>query len=288
MLDMTHPAGGTGTRTAPGWKAELGIGFAFSHGRTILSHRHHRGPLTIQRPFYPEGDEVCHLYALHPPGGIVGGDSLLLEAESAADSHGLVTTPSATKFYRSAGPEAVQTQNLRVHGNASLEWLPLETIVYPGANARLDTRIELTGNATFFGWDIICLGLPASSQPFEEGRFDQSLKVYRDGDPIFMEHALYPGGSDMLHEKWGLGGATVFGTFIATGGSRESGDRIRDAVDSMKEKGLFSLTRFDGITVCRALGDNAFKVRDLLSRAWAELRPESLGRTDCPPRIWNT
>ena len=271
-----------------GWKAELGIGFAASHGRTILSRRHHRGPLTVQRPFYPEGDEVCHVYALHPPGGIVGGDELRLEVESAPGSHGLVTTPSANKFYRSAGPIARQTQSLQVQDTASLEWLPLETIVYPGAKACLETRVDLSGNAQFFGWDILCFGLPASSQPFTEGVLTQSVEVFRDGEPVLLERTLFQGGSAMLEAKWGLDGATVFGTLIATGGSGESEERIQHRLGARRTNGQCALTRFDGLTVCRAMGDNAFDVRDTLALAWMELRKESLGRAACPPRVWNT
>ncbi len=58
-----------------GWQAELALTFSRCEQRTVLTARHHRGPLRVQRPFYPEGAEVCHLYLLHPPGGVVGGGS---------------------------------------------------------------------------------------------------------------------------------------------------------------------------------------------------------------------
>ena len=58
-----------------GWKAQLELEFAKQGDKTLLVKRRQFGPLTVQRPFYPEGD-VCHVYLLHPPGGIVGGDHL--------------------------------------------------------------------------------------------------------------------------------------------------------------------------------------------------------------------
>jgi len=270
-----------------GWKAELGLEFAPSGGRTILRRRH-QGPLTVQRPFYPEGDDLCHVYALHPPGGIVGGDRLWIDAVVETGGHGLITTPSAGKFYRSAGATAHQVQTMQVAEGGSLEWLPLETIVYSGAQVRQETRIDLSGDAVFLGWEITCLGLPASGEPFANGEFFQAIDVYRDGDPILLERGLYQGGADMLHAPWGLGGATVFGTLVATGGSNATAERIRRTAQTMTDKGRFSLTAFDGLTVCRAMGDNAFRVRDLLAAAWAELRTENLGRAACPPRVWNT
>ncbi|OIQ49029.1 Urease accessory protein UreD [Pseudodesulfovibrio hydrargyri] len=273
--------------TDSGWKAELGIDFSLSHGRTILSRRH-TGPLTLQRPFYPEGDAVCHVYALHPPGGVVGGDRLRFDVRARTDAHGLVTTPAAGKFYRSAGPLAVQEQRLRVDAGGTLDWLPLETIVYPGADARLDTRVDLAGDACFFGWEVVCLGLPASGAPFDSGRFIQSFEVHRDGGPVLLERARYQGGSALLTEQWGLDGFTVFGTLIGTVDGRDLAERIRGRADELAATERFSLTQMDGLTVCRVMGDNAFRVRDLLAAAWGTMRMERLGRAACPPRVWNT
>ena len=80
-----------GPADAGGWRAELSLGFtaepvvdgprdgAPAAPLTRLTTRAHRGPLVVQRPFYPEGPGVPHVYLLHPPGGIVGGDSLRVE-----------------------------------------------------------------------------------------------------------------------------------------------------------------------------------------------------------------
>ena len=56
------------------WRAQLDLEFSKSNNRTILSHRKHFGPLQVQKPFYPEINGTCHVYILHPPGGVVGGD----------------------------------------------------------------------------------------------------------------------------------------------------------------------------------------------------------------------
>jgi urease accessory protein len=278
---------GRDTARSRGWEAELGLEFASSHGRTVLARRH-SGPLTVQRPFYPEGDAVCHVYALHPPGGVVGGDRLCFDVRAKENAHGLVTTPAAGKFYRSAGPIAVQEQRLRVDAGGALDWLPLETIVYPGADARLETRVDLAGDACFFGWEVVCLGLPASGAPFDRGRFIQSFEVYRDGDPVLLERARYQGGSALLTEPWGLDGFTVFGTLIGTVDSAPLAEMIRERARESATTERFSLTRVDGLTVCRVMGDNAFKVRDLLAAAWSAMRTDRLGRSACPPRVWNT
>ena len=71
LQPASTPRGARGSEQ--GWSAELELGFAVVAGRTALVHNRHVGPLTVQRPFYPEG-ELAHVYLLHPPGGIVAGD----------------------------------------------------------------------------------------------------------------------------------------------------------------------------------------------------------------------
>ena len=149
-----------GTLPAQGWQAKLELGFAHQHGKTVLAHRRHVGPLTVQRPFYPEGD-VCHVYLLHPPGGVVAGDCLTIDINAATDSAALVTTPAAGKFYRSDGKLARQQVSLTVAANATLEWLPQETIIYEGAQVASEMRLELAAGARFIGWEILAWdGLP--------------------------------------------------------------------------------------------------------------------------------
>ena len=92
----------------------------------------HDGPLRILQSLYPEGNAVCHNVLVHPPGGLVGGDTLEIQVTGATGSHGLVTTPGATRFYRSDGATALQDTHIHLASGARLEWLPLETLCYSG------------------------------------------------------------------------------------------------------------------------------------------------------------
>jgi len=103
------------------WNAAIELEFLSGPKRTFVK-RKHVGPLGMQRALYPEND-VCHVYLLHPPGGVVGGDSLNVQTNSHEGSYGFVTTPGATKFYRSVGETAHVNQTLHV-GSGNLEWFP--------------------------------------------------------------------------------------------------------------------------------------------------------------------
>src|SRR5262245_31815427 len=92
-----------------GWPAELELWFEASQGKTRLKRRRHAGPLMVQRPFFPESDGTCHVYLLHPPGGVAGGDRLDMRFHLAPGSRAVLTTPGATKFYRC--PDSRSQQN---------------------------------------------------------------------------------------------------------------------------------------------------------------------------------
>lgn len=275
-----------------GWRAELVLGFSECDGRTTLSRRTHSGPLRVQRPFYPE-PQVCHVYILHPPGGIVGGDTLQIQVRAAERAQVLLTTPAANKFYRSKdGTSARLHQYLTVEAGASLEWFPQESIVFDGAWVDSATRVNLAGDAHFMGWEITCLGRRAAQEVYTHGEYRQHFEIWRNGRPLWIERACVRGGSAVLTGTWGLAGFSVTGSFVCITKNSSSVQCVRDAVAQMapSQNGddLFSATQRDEVLICRYLGHSAEQARRYFIRAWEVLRPMVLERAACAPRIWAT
>ncbi len=265
-----------------GWQAELELGFTPGPGRTALSHRRRRGPLAVQRPFYPEGG-LCHVYLLHPPGGVVGGDSLHIRARVSAGAQALVTTPGAAKFYLSAGDTARQVQILTVADDASLEWLPQENIFFPGAMTGLETRIELAQEARFIGWEIHCLGRPVIGERFESGHADFQLHVARNCEPLLLERLTVT--PEKLDGAASLRGLPVSASMAATPATQTELERVREV---LPDEPIAGATLLDELLVVRYLGSSTEQCRSLFTLIWAVLRPAVVGCAACPPRIWNT
>ena len=220
-----------------GWKAALDLRFAAAGGATRLAHRAHRGPLVVQRPFLPEGPAVCHVYVVHPPAGLVGGDELEIDVAIATNAHALLTTPAATKVYRTSGAPVRQAQRLRVAAGGTLEWLPQETILYDGARATLDTRVELGRGARFIGVDAVCFGLPARRAPFARGTCRQSFEIVREGRPLLIERGRYDADSGVGSGRWGLGGAGVLGFAVtAPAPAAEAVDTVRALASAARRR----------------------------------------------------
>jgi urease accessory protein len=265
------------------------LGFAVRGSGTALVERRHRGPLQVQRVFHPEGPGVGHTYLLHPPGGLVAGDDLHLTASVGPGAHALLTTPASTKVYRSGhGRLARQRQTLRVAPGARLEWLPQDTIVYQGAEAELTTLVQLEGDAAFIGWEIVCLGRPAAGDRFAHGGCRQRFELFRDDRPIVIERLRAGGGGPQQQAAWGLGGAAVSATLVATPAGEAELQAARAALAGPEAVGPAAATLMDGALLVRARGADTAAVRAPLQRAWAALRPRVLGRAPCPPRIWMT
>lgn len=282
-MQSVSTAGEHGT----GWAGSLSLVLARRGDRTRVVGTEHRGPLRIQRPFYPEDGGTSHIYLLHPPGGIVGGDRLSLSIRSEENSSALVTNPAATKFYRSAGGVAVVEQKLRVERGAFLEWLPQEVIAFEGALAETKTLVEIEGDGQFIGWEILCLGRPAVGEGFERGRIVQRFELWRDGEPVYLDRLVVGEPGPTQKAAWGLGGAAVVGTMILSGVARGLVELIRGCTTSDFVHDLrLGATELEGATVVRYVGPSVRECWRAFAMIWTTVRPMFCGRPSSPPRIW--
>ena len=275
--------------TTEQWHASLKLGYTRREQATLLTGRSHRGPLRVQRPLYPEGPELCHTLMLHPPGGIAGGDDLHIQVDAAADTSVLLTTPGATKWYRSGGRTARQRTELHLGKGASLEWLPQENIFFDGTEAELALSVHLADDAVFLGLETACLGRIAAAEIFTRGTITLKSQLIKAGKLIWREQGFMEGGSDWLHALPGLAGYPLFATLlvVAPNINKELLDQCR-AVEAGADivSGLSLLP--EGLLVGRCLGQAAEPLRAWFLRLWQVLRPALMHRQAIVPRIWNT
>ena len=269
------------------WQARLSLRFERTGGSTVLVDRRHSGPLVVQKALYPEGAAVCHAVIVHPPGGIAGGDRLEIEAALEPGAHALITTPGATRWYRSAGSAAAQTVRLRAAAGATLEWLPQETIFFEGCRAANRVEFELAPGARLLAWEIACLGRLRSRERFASGDAFQSLALRVDGRLRWTERGRLVAGDRALASGVGLGGHSVFGTFLASAPGLDAG-LIAACRKSKPSSGEGVVTLLPDVLVARYLGSSAESARIYLSALWRVLRPALVGREALEPRIWTT
>jgi urease accessory protein len=274
------------------WHASLKLNYTLEAKRSVLRFAH-EGPLRVLKSLYPEGDGICHNVLVHPPGGLVGGDTLDICATVGGGAHALITTPGATRFYRSEGDLALQRTQLQLEAGARLEWLPLESILYNGCRAENHLSFTLAPSAELLGWDLTALGLPNSDQAFDQGSYCQHIEM----PGVWLERGVLDASdSRLLHGPLGFAGQRCMASIFFVCGSAISRDRRELALDCARQLvGNHPLSAMAGITspnpqvlVLRVLSAQVEPAMDLLKSVWAVWRHCLWGKTAQSPRIWAT
>ena len=272
------------------WHARLDLDYRFEAGRSVARFRH-EGPLRILQSLYPEGDEVCHNVLVHPPGGLVGGDTLELDVSASGSSHGLITTPGATRYYRSAGEPAVQRTCLSLHDQARLEWLPLEALCFDQCRAENRLQIRLAAQAECLGWDVTAFGLPHAGQPFLQGSLRQRIEV----PGVWLEQGVIDAADHrLMNGPLGLAGQRCMATLFFVSGSRLERARRQKALDAARAliephplcASAGATSPNEQVVVVRVLAPVVEPALQLLKAVRAAWRQVLWNKSAASPRVW--
>jgi urease accessory protein len=277
----------SGTVNSQFWHGKLNLSYTKRRNQTQLIHAHHQAPLKIQRPFYPEGEDVCHSVILHTAGGVVGGDQLSYDIHLQEHSQALITTAAASKIYRSNGYQAKQNIQIKLDSDSCLEWLPQETIIFNDANYYQNIRVELGENATFMGWEITRFGRSARGEKFLSGNFRSHTEIWRSGKPLWIDRQWVPGCEEVFHSHHGLAGNAIAGTLVWLQ-NPVSPEIVTQARNLWQGTGEIGVTRLEHGFLCRYRGSVSSEVRNWFTDVWQLLRMSYLQRTACIPRVWQT
>ena len=273
------------------WHAKLALNYALQADKTSV-HFTHDGPLRILKSLYPEGPGNCHNVLVHPPGGLVGGDVLDIDVEVEAGAHALVTTPGATRFYKSNGKQALQRTKLKLLQGARLEWLPLEAIAYNACDAVNHLEFDLAEDAQLLTWDVTALGLPLAAQPFEDGVFEQHI----EWPGRFLERGVVNAQDDLLlNGDLGLAGHRCLASLIFVSGTpiaRAQREALLEASHELlgtAPEGVWSgvTSPNENMLVLRGVSPVVEPVMILWKKLWMLWRKELWGLEGTAPRIWS-
>ncbi len=272
------------------WHASLQLDYTRDGPRSV-AHYLHDGPLRILQSLYPEGGAICHNVLVHPPGGLVGGDTLDIKLSVGPGAHGLVTTPGATRFYRSSGEVARQLVHARLEAGARLEWLPLEALAYNQCRAENKAVFELAPGAELMAWDVTALGLPAADLPFAEGTFAQHLEV----PGVWLEQGrIAASDARLMDGPLGLAGQRCMATLFFVAGEPIARERRDAALECVREliaahalrAGAGATSPHPQVLVVRVLAPLVEPAMALLKSLRAAWRQQLWQLEAVPPRIW--
>jgi urease accessory protein len=144
--------------------------------RSVLAGCRWTMPLQVLAPVALD-DAAAIVSMLNPTGGLVGGDRLAIAVDVGAQAHACLTTPSATKVYRTAASPAEQTVRLTLAAGARLEWVPDHTIPFAGAALCQRIEAEVGEGAMLLLVDAFAAGRVARGEAWRFTLLDSALSV---------------------------------------------------------------------------------------------------------------
>jgi urease accessory protein len=165
----------------------LALAFERRGGRTVLTERRFALPLQALEPMPLDGDGSLCLMLLNPTGGLVGGDRLVTEITLGPRAHVCLTTPSATKVYRTPGPPAVQETTIGLGEGAILEYLPDHVIPHPDSVFHQSLTVTMGPGSRAILSDAFAIGRLAREERWEFIELVSRTTITRQGRPLFLD-----------------------------------------------------------------------------------------------------
>lgn len=163
----------------------LRLRFARSGASTILAQSRFSLPLQALTPL-TLADGASYLMLLNPTGGVLGGDHLITEIMQEAGTHVCLTTPSATRIYRTAEKPAILETVIHLGEGATLEYFPDHVIPHAGASLRQSLRIEMAQGSRAIILDSMASGRVAHGERWSFTEMDSRTEVFSSGRPAYL------------------------------------------------------------------------------------------------------
>ena len=177
-------------------------------------------PLTLD-------DGTSYLLLLNPTGGVLGGDRLRTEIDLGERASVCLSTPSATRIYRSGGNTSGRTAGstgagtgesaseqigqrtsestsgppseihtvLRLATGATLEYVPDHVIPHAGSHLRQTLRIEMQQGSRGIFLDAFAAGRVAQNEHWRFRQFDSRTEVTLRGKLIYLSRTNIAGAA---------------------------------------------------------------------------------------------
>jgi len=268
-----------------GRDGSLDVAFERRGSRTVLTRRRFTLPLQALEPVDLEGTGATTLFLLNPTGGVLGGDVLDTRVELGAGAWVCLSTPSATRVYRSRGVPSLQRVSVRVGAGARLEYLPDHVIPSPGARFIQSVQVDLAPGASAMLCDAWSVGRVARGEAWLFDLMDSGVTV-RDAEGLVFKDRLVLEGACGWGELGAAEGLAYVATFLCVAPAEP---RLTDLVQGLAEDiarpegearaGITPLAR--GGVLVRILAGSAPAMQRTIAQAWASCRSRLWG---LPPK----
>jgi urease accessory protein len=183
----------------------LRLRFARNGASTILAQSRFSLPLQALTPLTLENG-ASYLMLLNPTGGVLGGDHLITDIVQEAGTHVCLTTPSATRIYRTAEKPAILETAIHLGEGATLEYFPDHVIPHAGSALRQSLRVEMARGSRVILLDSMACGRVAHGERWKFTEMDSRMEVFVCGRAAYINRtriipaAMRPGRLGVMGE----------------------------------------------------------------------------------------
>jgi len=225
-----------------------------------------------------DGTGVATLFLLNPTGGVLGGDDLDTAIELGPGSHVCLSTPSATRVYRSSGASSIVRTTIRVGEGARLEYVPDHVILSPGARLAQRLDVELAPGASAIISDAWAAGRVARGEAWRFDLLDSGITA-RDPEGLLFKDRLVLQGTAGWGGLGGTEGMAYVVTVLCLAPAHQALADLERAIAGILAaptgEGTVAVTALSrGGVVARILAATAPAMQSLIARTWAACRAE--------------
>jgi urease accessory protein len=249
------------------------VSLELRRGATRIAGLHQSGSA---KAFLPEmHGGTPEVVFLNTAGGLTGGDALRFALRLGSGTQAVGTTQTAERAYASSVGRARMDVSLTLGANASLDWLPQESILFDRSTLARRTVAELGPKARLLLAEMVVLGRAAMGETVAHLQFSDWREVRRAGVPVLVE-PLRIADATLRSGPAGLGGARAVATIaLVAPGAEDELQRVR----AVLPEGA-AASAWDGRLVVRLTGPDLVPVKQAVARVVTELRGADL------PRVW--
>jgi urease accessory protein len=254
------------------------LAFAPSAGRTRIADLSEWGGMRVK---FPDGGLGAEAVLINTGGGLLGGDRVRVDVTCAAGSDVTLTTQSAERVYRSAGPVTTVDVRIDVASGARVAWLPQETILFDQARVLRRLTADVARDACVTLIEMLVFGRAAHGEAVREGAVSDRWQIRRDGRLVFAEAVGLTGDIQAQLDRAAIGdGARAAATLLHVSPDAEARvEEVRAAL--VASEGRAAVSGWGGMLSARFLARDSSTVRRDLVHA-----VETVTRRPCP-RVWS-
>lgn len=248
-------------------------------GQTYLAEQYFKLPLQVMAPHYQDDDGTAFIYLLNPSGGILQHDRLYTEINVEEGAKVVVTTPSATKFYKMDDGYAKIMNHINVKARGVMEYIPEHNVPFAESKVYQENVFYLDKSSVLIAADMVTAGRASMGEVFKYDVYSSKTRIYvEDKLKIYDNNLIEPGKMDLqtvgLMEDH-LSNGVIYA--YAQGLDKEIINKLNQLQHPEGIAFAAGMIEED-LLIIRFLGNNMIELKETIWKAWGCLREGILSK----------